>query len=542
MPSPRPRRRRLGALAIVLALLTLAAVVPALAGAVTATIEGSPLRIFVYGGSNLQANLENAPTNVFYSPDDAIGDAGLFFRFHDDIADSGIAAGNVAGPQTRAGITPDIDYTAISQTPVTGTGSAASPFQVVSVYKVADVLEITQTVKYVNGETTFRVSYAVKNLSASAVRFRASHAADLYLDGSDLGTGFLDAGPPRIVGGQSETTGRSGGIQEVTPWSHFQAAEYSQIWSIIHNGTGFDDTVVDSEVDNGVGVEWNDYDTTGLPAGATGTYELVWRFGVAGLGIQPSTATRPVGTSHLVGISAIGPTGQPLGNKTVRYTITGPHAATGTLTTSDAGQATHTWLGTTAGQDVFSAYVDLNGNGIREANEPQGSATVDWVPGAAPPPSDRDGDGVPDAADACPDLLGATGSGCPPATGSLGGGSRSLSSALQRLGVSGLLANGGASFSYTAPAPGQLVGSGTGNVNSRGVATKKVVLLAGKKTFSAAGKGKVKLKLTKAGRKALKRAKKARLTVTLAFTDVGNTKYTKTLKVTLKKKKRGHRH
>lgn len=540
MPSPRPRRRRLGALAVVITLLTLASVVPAIAGAVTATIEGSPLRIFVYGGSNLQANLENAPTNVFYSPNDAIGDAGLFFRFHDAIPASGIGAGDVAGPQTQAGIAPDIDYTPFSQTGVTGTGSAASPYQVVSVYKVADVLEITQTVKYVNGETTFRVGYVVKNLTGSAVRFRASHAADLYLEGSDLGTGFLDAGPPRIVGGQSETTGRSGGIQEVTPWSHFQAAEYGQIWSIINSGTGFDDTVVDSEVDNGVGVEWNDYDTTGLPAGQTAAYELVWRFGVAGLGIQPSTATRPVGTSHLVGISAIGPTGQPLANKTIRWTITGQHPASGTLTTSAAGQASYTWLGTKAGQDTFTAYVDLNGNSTRETNEPQGSGTVDWVPGAPPPPPDRDGDGVADSVDACPDLLGATGSGCPPATSSLSGASRSLSSALRRLGLNGLLASGGASFSYTAPAPGQLVGSGTGNVNSRGVATKKVVLLAGKRTFSGPGKGKVKLKLTKAGRKALKRAKKARLTVTLAFTDVGSQKYTKTLKVTLKKKK-GHR-
>jgi len=537
MPSPRPRRRRLGALAAVTALLSVTAVVPAIAGAVTATIEGSPLRIFVYDGSNLQANLENAPTNVFYSPNDAIGDAGLFFRFPDAVGAS-IQAGDVAGPETQAGIAPDIGYTVVTQTAVTGTGSAASPYQVVSVYKVADVLEITQTVKYVNGETTFRVSYAVKNLTGSAVKFRASHAADLYLEGSDLGTGFLDAGPPRLVGGQSETTGRSGGIQEVTPWSAFQAAQYAQIWSIIHNGTGFDNTVVDSEVDNGVGVQWDNYGTTGLGAGQTAAYELVWRFGVAGLGIQPSTATRPVGTSHLVGISAIGPTGQPLANKTVRWTITGQHPASGTLTTSAAGQTSHTWLGTRAGQDTFSAYVDLNGNGTRESNEPQGSATVDWQPGAAPPPPDRDGDGVPDSADACPDLFGATGSGCPPATNSLSGASKSLSSALQKLGLTGLLASGGASFAYTAPAPGQLVGSATGNVNSHGVATKKVVLLAGKRTFSGPGKGKVKLKLTKAGRKALGRAKKARLTVKLAFTDVGKTTYTKTLKVTLKKKKR----
>ena len=294
MPSPRPRRRRLGALAVVITLLTLASVVPAIAGAVTATIEGSPLRIFVYDGSNLQANLENAPTNVFYSPNDAIGDAGLFFRFHDAIPASGIGAGDVAGPQTQAGIAPDIAYTPFSQTGVTGTGSAASPYQVVSVYKVADVLEITQTVKYVNGETTFRVGYVVKNLTGSAVRFRASHAADLYLEGSDLGTGFLDAGPPRIVGGQSETTGRSGGIQEVTPWSHFQAAEYGQIWSIINSGTGFDDTVVDSEVDNGVGVEWNDYDTTGLPAGQTAAYR-------ARLAVRGCRARHPAEHGHAAG-------------------------------------------------------------------------------------------------------------------------------------------------------------------------------------------------------------------------------------------------
>ena len=101
MPSPRPRRRRLGALAVVITLLTLASVVPAIAGAVTATIEGSPLRIFVYDGSNLQANLENAPTNVFDSPNDAIGDAGLFFRFHDAIPPAGSAPAMWPGRRPR---------------------------------------------------------------------------------------------------------------------------------------------------------------------------------------------------------------------------------------------------------------------------------------------------------------------------------------------------------------------------------------------------------------------------------------------------------
>ena len=128
-----------------------------------------------------------------------------------------------------------------------GSGTTADPLTQVTNYRLDDgegaVIDVTQAVSYVNGERRFVVAYAVRNLSQGPVQGRASTGADLYLDGSDVGVGFLSGGPPRLVGGVNQTTGVAGGIEENTtsgfpPWSHFQESLYTALFSAIGDPTG----------------------------------------------------------------------------------------------------------------------------------------------------------------------------------------------------------------------------------------------------------------------------------------------------------------
>jgi hypothetical protein len=69
----------------------------------------------------------------------------------------------------------------------------------------------------------------------------------------------------------------------------------------------------------------------------------------------------------------------------VRYSIAGANPSAGSVTTAADGTAAITWAGTKLGTDTLTAFVDRDGNGLRDVNtEPQQTATVVWTP--APPP------------------------------------------------------------------------------------------------------------------------------------------------------------
>ena len=117
------------------------------------------------------------------------------------------------------------DYTLVSQTPVTGTGTAADPFKVVTVVDVAATgLRITQTDSYVVGDENYRSDIAVTNSSSGAVDATLYHAADCFLQDSDLGFGFADSSTGAIYctkNANNNPPDRLEGFAPLSPGSHF---------------------------------------------------------------------------------------------------------------------------------------------------------------------------------------------------------------------------------------------------------------------------------------------------------------------------------
>lgn len=84
---------------------------------------------------------------------------------------------------------------------------------------------------------------------------------------------------------------------------------------------------------------------------------------ISDISLAPATTTLSTGTSHTVTATVTDETG-PVAGVTVSFEIvSGPHAgATGTATSSTAGQASWSYTGTTAGQDTIVArFVDSGG-------------------------------------------------------------------------------------------------------------------------------------------------------------------------------------
>ena len=102
--------------------------------------------------------------------------------------------------------------------------------------------------------------------------------------------------------------------------------------------------------------------------------------------VSPPAATNPVGTTHTVTASVLSAGLVPLEGVTVRFSVQGSTATTGSCTTRAAGECSFTYAGPQLpGADSIVAYADLNGNGVQDPGETEGAATKAWTAPASTP-------------------------------------------------------------------------------------------------------------------------------------------------------------
>src|SRR5829696_4626731 len=153
--------------------IVVALAAPAAATAAIVEADGNPLNIYANGQSAIQARFDGQDAGVFYSPGSNAAHAGL------EIVEVGGSY-----------------YSTGSGTPVSGPvlQQSGSRRTLHSVYRMGPNLEVTEDVSYTDGERQMVLRYAVRNISAAPVSFRAGELSDLYVGGSDSGTGVFRAG------------------------------------------------------------------------------------------------------------------------------------------------------------------------------------------------------------------------------------------------------------------------------------------------------------------------------------------------------------
>jgi hypothetical protein len=405
--------------AIVLVALCLAAlmtgVLSASAGAVPSDtvakqIAGIPLSVYVGPRGQCQSsytvngqvegNFYPGGGNEFLAPFSPVGDCGFFLAFPEGAGQPTNLVSKTFGFSGTAGPSMSNVYTPVSQSDVSGDGSAANPFLQTTVFKVVDSgakedAQITETTTYVNGAPQFSSKYDVKNTSGSPLFFRAMYAGDLYVNGDDHGVGVLLGGPPRFIGGQNASSGVLGGLQEeplpALAWSSLEELSYPAVWTKV-TGTVADEKAFEGKfelenVDNAVGVEWDQFRSTALASGKEASFSIVNRTQVpSGLGVSPATQTHPVGQTASVTVTAVDTAGTPYANRPLVYKIEGANPKTGSVTTNAGGQAVISYIGTAPGIDTMQMFLDLAGTGVQAPQDPAAAATVTWQP-APPTPS-----------------------------------------------------------------------------------------------------------------------------------------------------------
>jgi hypothetical protein len=371
------------------------------------TFPGGPLTVSVGPLGQCQSSYANHGNN-FYPGTGNVGDCGFFLAFPklgnepEGVGKKGLAGQTYGFNGTAFGGfgSGSLDlYEAVSQSPVTGAGTAGSPYTETTVFKVNDGTEkltpyalVTETTTYVNGEPQFISTFKVKNVKGlGSIFFRAIYAGDLYVNGNDVGSGVFLGGPPRFIGGLNTGSGVIGGFQEVPapafPWNSFQELPYPNVWEVIKSSVeaehAWNGSIEPAEVDNAAGVEWDQFREpgTGLKPTEEATFTIINRTQIpSNLQISPVKQTLTQGQTETITVSALDITNQPYAGKVVHYTVSGANPQSGAVTLNASGQAQISYVGHNAGIDVTQLFVDLVGSGTKTAGDPAGTATVTFLP------------------------------------------------------------------------------------------------------------------------------------------------------------------
>ena len=243
----------------VVALLVLAA--PAGAQTPAATISsGGPLKAVSVGNelSCQVAHTADAALELFPSTATP-GDCGTLATVGDQLF-----APNFTGHASTAatGIGPSTAWTPVSQSGITGAGTAASPYSITTVATAGSTgLRVTEVDTYIAGEEAYRTDVTVQNTGGAALSGVLYRAGDCYLQSSDRGFGFVDQAAGAAGCALSAGNSPPNRIEQwypITPGARYMEAAFTEVWGHIATKQPFPNTCRCAEsIDNGAGISWS---------------------------------------------------------------------------------------------------------------------------------------------------------------------------------------------------------------------------------------------------------------------------------------------
>ena len=159
-------------------------------------------------------------------------------------------------------------YTLVSQTPVTGTGSASAPFTVTTAVGLeGSGLRLKETDSYIEGQESYTTDVMLESETAANVSALLYRAGDCFLQESDTGFGSVQSNTGAVAcvsavetspgSGQFEPGSRIEQWFPLSPGSSFLEAGFSSVWQATVSGSPFSDTCACTEdIDNGGGLSW----------------------------------------------------------------------------------------------------------------------------------------------------------------------------------------------------------------------------------------------------------------------------------------------
>ena len=264
----------------------------------------------------------------------------LDFEFYSPGSTSGHCETDVSvGSGDTAQVYQPGSWTPVSQSAVSGDGSARNPFSATTtVQALSDssglpTLTLTQTDTYVVGNEYYRTDVTLTNNTAEPLPAKLYHAADCYLQGSDSGYGFVDTTNHAVACSQNPNDSPPALIEEFAPLttgSNYYESGYGNVFSIVGQQVNFPNTCdCDVSQDNGMGINW---DIASLPPGTPRTFSMLSNFSASGITVLPISASG--------GNSFSGHTGTPVGGTVATFSADSSDSASDFAATIDWGDGT----------------------------------------------------------------------------------------------------------------------------------------------------------------------------------------------------------
>jgi hypothetical protein len=289
MPAPR---RRAPAIALGLTLLALAAT-PAGAQTPYRDIASSGPLTNIYIGNELGCQVKHsADSQLELFPSGARpGDCGTIVR-QTGVLYAPDFNNHAGGSTATSGLGATTDWTPVSQSPVTGDGSEASPFTVQTVV-TGGSLRITQTDSYITNREGYRTDIKVENTGGSLLNGILYRGGDCFLQNSDQGFGFVDTSVGAAGCSQNANNSPVGRIEQwypITAGANYMEASFSAVWSAIGSGNPLPNTCqCASSTDNGAAISWS----YSLNGGQSATYSHFTVFSPQGSAGPPQPLPPP---------------------------------------------------------------------------------------------------------------------------------------------------------------------------------------------------------------------------------------------------------
>lgn len=254
--------------------------------ATVTVINGNPLRVNVGSDHSFQIFNASIPgTGQIFPSSNELADFGWILRVDNTLYTPDF--GSRASATTSLGTT--VNFTQVGVSPVTGNGSAATPFTVMVSGRAGPTLELTQVISYVNGENFFRKQLRISNTGAVAAQVRVFLGADLYLASSDAGRSRYLSASGSVGGSTCEGVSPPYNIlliPQSPAATAYTADGFSSVWSQIGSGNLPSTVSTFSCIDNGAALQWN----LDIPAGGTAEIRAATSFGEQPTIIQPPAA------------------------------------------------------------------------------------------------------------------------------------------------------------------------------------------------------------------------------------------------------------
>ena len=240
--------------------------------------SAGPLTTISVGADlSCQVAFAGDPGFEFYGPDEDPADCGTMLSVGGQLYAPDFASHDYTA---TANLGSYIPFTPVSQTAVTGSGTATDPYQSTTTVTAGSTgLNLIQTDTYVTGQPSFSTTVAITNTSGTAQSVILYRAGDCYVANSDSSQGSYDSTTGSIACFDPATNR----LEQWVPHTHgssYLETFYGSVWSAIGANAPLPDTCDCSTYqDTGAGLSWS----LTIPAGQSANVSSALNFGATKL-------------------------------------------------------------------------------------------------------------------------------------------------------------------------------------------------------------------------------------------------------------------